>query len=336
MHIGDQEIFHPEKLYWARFVSHIAGHYMPSPKANRYIVHDKIRSILVQEHQCIGDVLMLIPTLKALKANYPNARIDLLCTPAVRELAEKGRLADTVLSFPKQTPLHTPYDMVFDFHGDVRRLKLLRKYKSKYRCGFTFSGGAAWLTHLAEYPYKKHQVERPFDLLSQLNIPIPERTPRLALFPDTEKPADRLLPHPGANHPQRRWPAERWLALKDELSAQGFEVRWIAPPGEKVPAGVAPVSGSLFELAGLIARSNLLIGCDSMAVHLAAALGTHALAIFGSQDPGLTQPYGPFGHVISPEVPCRHRRSDWRLCGQCMATIGVKDVAQAALAILRE
>ncbi|MDZ7822133.1 MAG: glycosyltransferase family 9 protein [Candidatus Marinimicrobia bacterium] len=68
-------------------------------------------------------------------------------------------------------------------------------------------------------------------------------------------------------------------------------------------------------------RGHFVLGCDSMAVHLAAALHTQTLAIFGSQDPRLTRPYGKYGHVITPKKACTHKRRDWRLCPECMAAV---------------
>ncbi|MCD6337742.1 MAG: hypothetical protein J7M01_05880, partial [Candidatus Marinimicrobia bacterium] len=146
MSIKGQQILNPRKLATSRFLSRLNGTFKPAHNANKPIPKSDIKRILVQEHQCIGDVLMLEPTLNALKEGFFNAKIDLLCTPSVKELAQKGKFADRILEYPKELPESQSYDLVIDFHADVRRLHLLKRYKSKYRAGFSFSGGAKWLT----------------------------------------------------------------------------------------------------------------------------------------------------------------------------------------------
>lgn len=334
MTVSKQQILNPRKLRAARFLSRLNGNFRPPINANAPIMADKIKKILVQEHQCIGDVLMLEPTLYALRRAFSNAVLDLVCVPAVKELAERAELSDRVLAFPKELPLDETYDIVFDFHGDIRRLKTLKQFNSTYYAGFSFSGGAAWLTHVTDYPYADHQVERPFSLLRQMNIKVDRRTPQLSGFDPGVPASGKILLHPGANHAGRQWPAEHWSTLIDMLLDDKRDIIWITPPGEKAPEGIPEFSGCLTELAELIACSSLLVGCDSMSVHLASALGVKALAIFGSQDPELTKPYGPDGYVIFPEEPCRHRKRDWRLCEECMKSVKPAEVLMKINAII--
>jgi ADP-heptose:LPS heptosyltransferase len=269
---------------------------------------------------------MLEPALRALKKGFPLATIDLLCIPAVAKLADKAKLADNILMYPRQIPYNIQYDLVCDFHGDVRRLKLLKRYKTRYRAGFNFSGGARWLTHVVDYPYKKHQVERPFDLLSVLGVNVESKIPKLDGFEPEPRISHRILLHPGANHHFRMWPAEQWIRLIGMLQAEGYEIIWINPPGGHCRLDLKQFSGDLLELVKLIQSAALLVGVDSMSGHLAAALGTPTLTIFGSQNPELTRPFHKYGHVIAPQRHCTHVKKDWRLCSECMATIRAENV----------
>ena len=334
MSIKGQQILNPRKLAAARFYNRLSGNFKPSRNANKSIPKNNIKRILVQEHQCIGDVLMLEPTLSAIKEGFPNAELDLLCLPSVKELAERAKLADRVWAYPQEIPRAGSYDLVFDFHADVRRLRLLKNYKAKYRAGFNFSGGAKWLTHVIDYPFSEHQVERPFELLALLDIVVKRNIPLLGGFHSDIKEKKQILLHPGANHEARRWPIEHWMELINILEADDHDVLWINPPGEKAPEGIRVFSGSLLEMAKIIVDSRLLIGCDSMSVHLSAALGTPSLAIFGSQDPELTKPYGPNGYFIIPEKECNHRRTDWRLCKECMRSVSPENVFEHTKIIL--
>jgi ADP-heptose:LPS heptosyltransferase len=297
---------------------------------------EEIRRILVLEHECIGDVIMLEPALRALGNFYSGAEIHLLCPPAVKGLAERAGLADRVHAFPAEDPRGEHFDMVFDVHGDIRRIRMMKNYRTRYRCGFQFSGGGAWLTHIAEFPFRLHQVERPFVLLKLLGIPAKADAPRIRNISAGGEGGRCVLLHSGANQEGRRWPEAYWAELTGLLQEAGYEPLWLLPPGESAPGDLRSFSGDLQSVAERIAGAALLIGCDSMAVHLASALSVPALAIFGSQDPRLTRPYGPRGHVISPSVPCRHRRRDWRLCPECMAAVRPAEVAAKAAAILAD
>ncbi|MCF7832872.1 MAG: glycosyltransferase family 9 protein [Candidatus Marinimicrobia bacterium] len=336
MNIKGQQILNPGKLAMARLVSRISGNFNPSKNANKPLPKKEIKKILVQEHQCIGDVLMLEPTLTALKEGFPHAEIDLLCVSPLKKLAEATHLADCIMEYPKELPGSGKYDLVFDFHADVRRLRMLNKYKAKYRAGFSFSGGAKWLTHVIDYPYGEHQVERPFELLNLLGIPVKREVPLLTGIENKVKEKNRILLHPGANHEGRRWPFEHWVELIKLLREDEYDPMWITPPGEIAPEGINAFSGNLLEMAELIVDSRLLIGCDSMSVHLSVALGVPALAIFGSQDPELTKPYGPNGNFIIPEIECKHRRSDWRLCKECMSSVQAENVFEYIKIILNK
>lgn len=326
MNVKDQQILNPRKLRGARLISRLSGNFRPYRHANFKINNASIKKILVQEHQCIGDVLMLEPTLSALKTSFPNAELHLLCAAVVAELATRAELADVVLKYPEELPLDRRYDLVFDFHGDVRRLKSLKQLNSNLYAGFSFSGGAKWLTHVMDYPYEDHQVERPFALLEVMDIKIDRKVPQLKGFESPNAIHEKILLHPGANHDARRWPGEHWNKLIALLKEDRRELIWITPPGETAPDGIEEFKGGLCSLAELISESSLLVGCDSMSVHLAAGLGISALAIFGSQDPELTKPYGPNGYFIMPEEECRHRRRDWRLCKECMKAVKPMDV----------
>ena len=121
--------------------------------------------------------------------------------------------------------------------------------------------------------------------------------PRVALFAGT------------AFGPSKRWPAERFGELARRLvEDEGLPVALLAGPGEEelaakvaAAAGVAPpILGpdlDLAELAALLARFELLVTNDSGPMHLAAAVGTRCVALFGPTDPRRTAPLGE-GHQV--------------------------------------
>lgn len=334
MRIFQQEIYDPIKLYWARFFNQLIGDLKARPGSNPPFPRSAVKRILVIDRMCIGDVIMLEPALSAIRAYFTDAETDLLCVPALKPLAAKAGLADRIYTWPKEAPYKTHYDLIFNFHPDVRQIRQLKHYDAQYRAGFSFSGGSRHLTHIADYPYTEHQVERPFALLDEMFVSYQWQPPELKIFSKIKKDKRSILLHSGAADHERRWPLKYWKRLAGMLIEAGYRPCWVGIPGERSPKDLREVRGDLLYLAEKTAGSVMLIGCDSMAVHLAASLRTPALAIFGSQNPELTKPYGPYGHYIGPPEPCRHKRRDWRLCAECMAAVKPESVMSKALEIL--
>jgi heptosyltransferase-2 len=127
-----------------------------------------------------------------------------------------------------------------------------------------------------------------------------------------EPPAVALAP--GARWATKRWPAERFAAVADALSALGFRIVLAGGPGDRdafaafraavrcrVDADLSFLP--LDALAAAIARVQLLIACDSGPVHLAAAVGTPVLALFGPTSVARWGPPPP-GRALSLGLRC--------------------------------
>jgi lipopolysaccharide heptosyltransferase I len=128
------------------------------------------------------------------------------------------------------------------------------------------------------------------------------------------KPRDRLVAlNPGAGRPEKRWPPSHFRALAERLSAEvGARILLLWGPDEETLAGeiahdlpVPPILGpptSLLELAALLRRCALMVGSDTGPLHLAAALGTPSLGLYGPTSGRRNGPYGLLGRAIqSPD-----------------------------------
>jgi heptosyltransferase-3 len=102
--------------------------------------------------------------------------------------------------------------------------------------------------------------------------------------------------HPFASSASKRWPLERFEELAKRLSKR-MPVRWCCGPEEEYP-GAARIQ-NLYELGCWIAGGRVFIGNDSGISHLAAAVGTPAVALFGPTDPAVWAPRGPSVQVIA-------------------------------------
>jgi heptosyltransferase-3 len=101
--------------------------------------------------------------------------------------------------------------------------------------------------------------------------------------------------HPFSGSPRKNWPLEKFRAMAGELE-RAIPVRWCAGPDDP-PLESGVYIDDLYELACWLARAQLYVGNDSGITHLAAAVGTPVLALFGPTDPAVWAPRGPHVRV---------------------------------------
>jgi heptosyltransferase-3 len=228
-------------------------------------------------------------------------------------------------------------------------------------------------THFYPLPKgtRRHTVETNLDALRRIGIQPSADDKRLVLVPgrDAELRADALLAeralvprgfihvHPGSRWMFKCWPAGRTATLVERLVRAGHAIVVTGAPDERERAlvdvilamlpdacreQVVDLTGrlSLPELAALAARARLFVGVDSAPMHIAAAVGTPAVALFGPSDDVEWSPWGTAHRVVaSPEFPCRPCRNDG--CGggkvsECLTTLPVDRVMAAVDALLAE
>jgi heptosyltransferase-2 len=192
--------------------------------------------------------------------------------------------------------------------------------------------------------------------------PLPS-LPSLSLNEKSQIWADAFLSHhcltgklligfnPGATYGDAKcWPAERFAALGRRLrqdygasilvfgSARPQENALNAAIAEEIGEGCLNLSGqtSLLELAALLHRCRLLVTNDTGTMHVATAVGTRVVAIFGPTDPRTTSPLGERHTIIRKEVSCSPCLK--RVCSEdhrCMNLIGVEEVYRMVSAHLK-
>jgi lipopolysaccharide heptosyltransferase II len=233
------------------------------------------------------------------------------------------------------------------------------------RVGYPTDGRRVLLTHPVKPSAgtgERHQVFRYLRLARALGGD-GDGLPRLAVCADAVRAADELLgPHgveagaswiavnPGSVYGSaKRWPAERFAAVADALAARrGAKVVLVGSGREtavlqdvaRAMRAAAVVLGGRTEvgmLPGLLRRARLLLTNDTGAMHVAAAVGTPVLAIFGPTDIEATGPLGPWCRTVREPVPCspcllRECPIDHR----CMLGITVEAVVRAAEELLDE
>jgi heptosyltransferase-3 len=196
-------------------------------------------------------------------------------------------------------------------------------------------------THVAKVTnafYDSHHITETYlALLSAIGVPVVSREVRLVprpadlsfsakLFgkPTSDHPSlitprpwpRRILLHPGSRSPYRIWPPERFAAVCDRLQDElGVQVFLVAGPGEQalVKQIRAHAKSHLIALeqqltvgqfAGLLSQFDLFLCHDSGPMHIAAAVGTPLVALFGSQNPVIWRPLGARQTVLQTALPC--------------------------------
>ncbi len=170
--------------------------------------------------------------------------------------------------------------------------------------------------------------------------PTREAGDRVAAWLQTEDVGGYVAIHPGTSDfgALKRWPAERFGALAERIRREtGLPSLITWGPGERPlaeavvassfgSARVAMPTSSILELAELIRRARLYVGCDSGPLHLSSAVGTPSVALFGPKDPRTYGPYNPRHRVV---LKGEHGQGS-------MAAIAVDDALGAVLDLLRE
>jgi ADP-heptose:LPS heptosyltransferase len=250
----------------------------------------------------LGDLLTAVPALRALAGTFPDHPLLLACPAALAPLARLSGAVDEVvptagLGDPLHRRLHRAAVAV-NLHGrGPESHRLLLATAPERLVGFAHAAVPA----CAEGPRwraDEHEVTRWCRLLAESGIPAdPDR---LDLDPPPGPPpagaAGATVIHPGAGSPARRWPPERFAAVARAEHAGGRQVLVTAGPGEAglagavaaaagLPASAVRAGGDVLALARLVAAAGRVVCGDTGVGHLATALGTPSVVLFGPVSP---------------------------------------------------
>lgn len=277
--------------------------------------------ILVLRGGAIGDFVLTLPALQALRREWPGAYIELIGYPHIANLAVEGGLVDKVLpldrsemarffatgaAIPKeQADYVRSFDLainyMYDPDGTVGRNLESTGIRQVLYCTPRVTSG-----HAADHYIKP--------LESLAIYPEGITSPRLDIREGTLAQGRGILAgfggrvvvlHPGSGGKAKRWPVERFLTLAGGIRRDGRDEAVFAigeADDDLLPAlragGEAGrlLSGlSLVGLAGVLKCASGYVGNDSGVTHLAAALGVPTVALFGATDPAV---WGPRGRAV--------------------------------------
>lgn len=262
----------------------------------------------------LGDLLTAVPAFRALADAFPDHRRVLAGPAALRPLALATGAVDEVVDVAPLAPLpaSTPRPRVaVNLHGRGPRSHRVLVAARPDRLIAFHHPGVPETTGAPEWDEDEHEVDRWCRLLRESGIPADPRRLRLEPPPGPvpEAAVAATLIHPGAASAARRWPAERWAEVARSERARGRRVVVTGGYGEVALAarvaamarlpGECLLAGSLdlAALARAVAVAARVACGDTGVAHLATAVGTPSVVLFGPTPPERWGPPAGGPHV---------------------------------------
>ncbi len=322
-------------------------------------------------------MVLLTPALRALKRTYSKSHLTLLLRPRVADLMQTHPYVDTCLVDNKTEGRYRSVknlvrqlrDKVFDIavvlHPTSFRNALLPFLaRVPIRVGTNVSGRGMLLTGSCKDDTGVHEVHRYLRVLKLLNIDTPLsslefwHTDADRQFVERLLRAEGILPDDrivalnlGTTWTTKRWDVANFANLIQQITHLLPEIKIVLVGSSEERELAKALSASLsvinlvgkteiLQLGALLERCEVCVTCDSGPMHIAAAVGTPTVALFGPTSPVRHQPHGTGHTVIEKPVSCRpcykqicHRQEAPYLC---MKEIGTAEVVKALEIKLRQ
>lgn len=280
------------------------------------------RQLLVVRLSALGDVIHTLPAVVALRNALPETDIRWAVESPYRELVELvGGVTAIAASLKRwaRTPLQSMGEFrafrralrgatsSIDFQGLVKSSAVAWLAGADLRYGFSArvireKAALLFTNRRVEVDAHRHVVEMNMQLAEGvLGRPLPQPRVDFHAFVATTFAAERgtVVLLPGAGKPEKMWPVERFRELARLLGGRALVV-W--GPGEEeraraIEARISPRT-NLRELAAVLSTASVVVGADTGPLHLAAALGTPVVGLYGPTNPNRNGPYGQIGRCV--------------------------------------
>ena len=316
----------------------------------------------------LGDVVHGIPTAAALRRRYPQAQIDWIVDPRYMELLDLVECLDRRIPFdPRDLGRgrgvawarirqlrRTRYEAAIDLQGLLKSAVLARLVGARRTIGLPRRHLREPLARLfySVAPASSdaaHVIHRSLALLRELDVvdtavrfplAIP-RTTAAALAAERLGSTEYVLLNPGAAWPNKRWPPDRFGAAAATVHAEfGLRSLVLWGPGERALAEAVAVASNgaalvapettIADVVAIARGARVMVSGDTGPLHIAGAVGTPLVALFGPTLADRNGPWSPRDVVIArtDRCSCLYERR-CRHAAPCIADIGASEVASA-------
>jgi len=322
----------------------LQGHDAAQPLAPARWDWAAVHKVLLVRLRSIGDSVLATPSAFALKRFLPGIQVDILVEDWVAPLLEHHPHITNVLALERGGLMSRmraarelraeKYDVVYNLHGGTTATFLTRATGARHRVGFKTYQYAQLHNHLVPSPLllwgqqKTHSVEQQLALLGWTGVPVTDR-PRthLGVSPEAAETINQRLAavgltdrkialiHPAAAFATKQWATENFARIVEYVAERGFAPVAVAAPHEQAvlenlvaesSVHIETFDLSLPEVTALAARSQLFVGNDSGIAHIASAVGTRCVVVFGSSNIAHWRPWNSApAEVVFEQMPCQ-------------------------------
>jgi heptosyltransferase-2 len=302
--------------------------------------------ILILQTAFPGDVILTLPLLQIAKSLFPEAKIDFLAIPAAKNILETHSDIHHLIIYDKHKEdrgmvnfwklirelRKNDYDLALAPHRSIRSASLVWGAGIPRRIGFDRSAGHFLFNKIIPYPYGVHEINRNLQLLTPVGVDVTKKVFPKLYFSDEDhnvilswlvsenlQSSDRIIAMaPGSVWATKRWLPEYFAQTALKLAAEGYKIVLIGGKADQSVAqqvkelagiGIYNTAGefTLRQSALLIRHAHLLITNDSAPMHLAVAVKTPVVTIFGPTVPAFGfYPYGEQDRVAEiKDLTCR-------------------------------
>lgn len=327
----------------------------------------------------IGDTVLITPSLDALRRFLPEARIDVLLEDWVAPVLEDFDAVDNVLTFSRQSKRsrlevllklrRAKYDVAFNLHGGTTSTFFVHASGAPHKVGYAHYRYSFLYDHLLssakDFWHREtiHSAEQHLALLGAVGVPIENGLKtrlvvtekarisieeKLSLIKNLK--SQIALVHPAAAFDTKQWATENFARAAEFLHEKGFSVIAIAAPKERAvleeleKLARAPVETfddlTLPEITALAERAKIFVGNDSGIAHVAAAVRTPSVVVFGSSNINNWRPWTDApNRIVYEKMVCQPCAGHF--CAQfdkpeCIRRVTVPQVLEAAEKVLAE
>ncbi len=304
----------------------------------------RVKRVLVVRLRSIGDTVLTTPSLIALKRFVPSARVDILLEDWLAPVLDGFDAVDNVISLSKGPAERlkiawnlrcSGYDVAFNLHGGTTGTFFTAVSGARHRVGLATYQYPFLYNHLLSSPadfwrsYAIHSAEQQLALLGFVGVPVEDR-PKTRLIV-TNEAAEKVITtcisgwnedeefallHPAAAFATKQWSTENFARTAEFLAGIGIKTIAIASKDESnilvdlKRHSKAPIRTfdnlTLAEITALASKAKLFVGNDSGIAHIAAAVGTPSVVIFGSSNRTHWRPWTDTpNEVVFEEFACQ-------------------------------
>jgi len=319
--------------------------------------------VLIVRLGSLGDLIHTLPAASAIRRAMPEAEIDWLVDAPHRELLTLVPVISSIVTLggrsirdwmqARRALRARRYDIAFDFQGLIKSAVLTRFSGAKRAIGFDRAsareGFAATFYDERVAAEGGHVIEKNLRLVAAAGVRAETRDFPLRSVQSAALDAVRAqvtgpfaLLNPGAAWPNKRWPPDAFGAIARHLGDRhGLRSVILWGPSEEAlaksvvaaSAGAAVVAPAtrLADLVALSRDARLMLSGDTGPTHIAAAVGTPIVALFGPTSPARNGPWDRDDVVLSryEQCDCHYQRQCRRSSGWCLGTIAVGEVTAA-------